>query len=147
MIEVKQIDRNAITYLVRNLKDFEKDKSIKKGLKAGGNVFQSGGKRRLRDSMKNPKGVTGNLLRSFKVRLKRNKLGVLTGFIKGENGGNHAHLVDRGTKKRPHPLTGTSGIMPANHFWINTEAQDSNKAINEVYMGIERAVNRLKNRR
>lgn len=153
MIEVKQIDRESITYLVRRLDDFEKDKAIRTGLKAGGNVFQLGGKRRLRSSMKNPKGVTGNLLRSFHVRVKRQKLGVIVGFKRSNKfmiigGGNHAHLVDRGTKKRYLKTRGNKyvGEMPANRFWSDTESQDGGKAVNEVYTGVERAVERIKNR-
>lgn len=148
MIEVKQIDREVITSLVNSLENFEKDKAIKEGLNSAGNTLKSGGISRLRQRMKSgSKGVTGNLQRSIIVKPKRNKPGVLTGFKRGEGGGNHAHLVDRGTKKRPHPLTGNSGIMPANHFWIDTEMQDGDKAINKVYEGVERAVERMKSRR
>ncbi len=153
MIEIKQIDRASITYLVRRLDDFEKDKAIRTGLKAGGNVFQSGGKRRLRGSIKSPKGVTGNLLSSFHVRVKRQKLGVLVGFRRSNKymiigGGNHAHIVDRGTKKRYLKTRGNKSVgeMPANRFWIDTEAQDGDVAISKVYEGIERAVNRITNR-
>lgn len=60
-------------------------------------------------------------------------------------GGNHAHFVDRGTKKRPHPITGTSGIMPAKHFWTDTEAIDGPKAISKIYEGVEKTVYRIKN--
>ncbi|MBF0759547.1 hypothetical protein IR148_00630 [Dysgonomonas mossii] len=154
MIEVKVIDREAITYLVNGLEDFEKDKAIKDGLKAGGNVIQSGGKRRLRSAMKKPGGVTGNLLRSFHVRPKRFKLGVLVGFRRSNKnmvigGGNHAHLVDMGTGKRYWKTRGRKyvGVMPANRFWSDTESQDGNQAINEVYSGVERAVDKIKNRR
>ena len=153
MIEIKHIDRESITYLVNRLDDFEKDKVIKQGLKAGGNVFKAGGKRRLRSSMKSSKGVTGNLLRSLHVKTKRQKLGVLVGFRRSNKnmisgGGNHEHLVDRGTKKRYWKIRGKKsvGIMPANRFWSDTESQDGNEAINKVYEGVERAVNRIANR-
>jgi len=158
MIEVKQIDRESITHLVQGLDDFEKDKSINQGLKAGGDVIKMEGKRNLRKVMRKPKGVTGNLLRSFHVRTKRHKLGVLIGFKRSNKnmiigGGNHAHLVDRGTDRRETkgykslPAGLDRGIMKPTHFWLDTEAQAGDKAIEEVYTGVERAINRIKNRR
>lgn len=141
MIEVKQIDRDAILYLVRELEEFEKNKAIKSGLKAGGNVFKKEGKRRLKERIKDH---TGNLKRSFQVRVKRNKAGVLTGF---NGGGRHSHFVDRGTKERRHPITGTSGEMPANYFWSDTESIDYPKAVDEIFAGVEKAVQRINDRK
>ena len=40
------------------------------------------------------KGVTGNLLNSFKFRIKKKNKGVLTGFKGGKGGGNHSWLID-----------------------------------------------------
>lgn len=146
--EIKLIDRDNVNYLIRNLEDFEKDKAVRGGLSSAGSVFLSGGKSRLKSRMKSgSKGVKGNLLRSFQVRVKKNKPGVLIGFKQGVGGGSHAHLVDKGTnerfwiKKRK-----STGRMPANRFWSDTEAQDYPKAMDKLYMGIEKAVNRINNR-
>lgn len=146
--QITPIDRNEILYLIRNLEDFEKDKAIREGLRDGGKVFAQGGKARLRRRMKSgSKGHTGNLLKSFTVRPKRSKPGVLVGFRQGINGGSHSHLVDRGTQKRFHKKNNKSvGRMPANRFWYDTEAQDGDKAIKRIYDGIERAVNKIGNR-
>lgn len=144
MIQVRQIDTDSINYLIQELEQFEKNSAIKKGLQAGGNLIQKEGKRRLKERIEDH---TGNLRRSFKVRVKRNKAGVLIGFIRGKNGGNHAHLVDRGTKKRKHPITGTSGVMPANYFWTDTENIDRPKAVNEIFAGVEKAVKQINNKR
>ncbi|MCI1681444.1 MAG: hypothetical protein LKI39_02685 [Bacteroides sp.] len=84
---------------------------------------------------------------SFKSLVYRRYPGALVGFYRGPGGGNHAHLVDRGTRKRPHPRTGTSGIMPGNHFWTETFEQDSGKAKDKVLIGIQGCVNRINNRR
>ncbi|MBF0577737.1 hypothetical protein [Dysgonomonas sp. GY617] len=149
VIEIKQIDRGTINYLVRNLDDFGKDKAIKKGLGDAGKVFEKGGKGRLKRSMKSgSRGVTGNLLRSFNVRVKKSKPGVLVGFKQGKDGGSHAHLVDMGTtdrywKTKSHKYVGK---VKANHFWTDTEEQDYPKALETLYDGIERAVNRINNR-
>lgn len=157
-IEIKHIDEGEVNYLVRNLENFEKDKAIKKGLGAAGKVFKVGGMDRLRRTMKaGSRGVTGNLLRSFIVKVKRNKLGVLTGFKQGKGGGSHAHLVDRGTterfwKTRKYKSKNGSykksvGEVKASHFWNDTESQDYPKAVDKLYNGIERAVDRINSRR
>ena len=147
-IEVKQIDRNAINYLVQNLQDFEKDKAVRGGLSSVGQVFAIGGKSRLKQRMKSSKGVTGNLLRSVNVRVKRFKPGVLIGFKQGKVGGSHAHLVDRGTNDRHWKTKSRKyvGRVVGNAFWTDTEAQDYPKAIDNLYLGIEKAVNRINNR-
>lgn len=141
MIEVKQIDRDAILYLVRELEEFEKNKAIKSGLKAGGTVLKVEGRKRLKQRLKSS---NGKLLNSFQVRVKRNKAGVLTGF---NGGGRHSHLVDRGTKLR-HTKSGTNrGKMPANYFWMDTENLDYTKAVDKIFAGVEKAVQRINDRK
>jgi len=148
-IEIKQIDRDAVNYLVRNLEDFEKDKAVRSGLSAAGNVFKSGGISRLKSRMKSgSRGFTGNLLRSFEVKVKKSKPGVLIGFRQGVGGGSHAHLVDRGTDNRfwKTKKRKSTGKVIGNAFWADTEAQDFPQAMDKLYMGIEKAVNRINNR-
>lgn len=149
-IEIRHINKSEVEYLVRNLQDFEKDKALKGGLQSAGKVFMTGGKSRLRRNMKSgSRGVTGNLLRSFQVKVKRNKPGVLIGFKQGKEGGSHAHLVDKGTDRRYWKTRKRKyvGRVIANHFWSDTEAQDYPKAMDNLYIGIEKAVNRISSRR
>lgn len=149
-IEIKHINEGEVNYLVRNLEDFEKDKALKGGLKSAGKVFVTGGKSRLKDRMKSgSRGVTGNLLRSFRVKVKKSKPGVLAGFEQGEGGGSHAHLVDQGTNERfwKTRKRKSVGKVKASYFWNDTETQDYLKAIDQLYDGIERAVHRINNRR
>lgn len=143
--------KNDVEYLVLNLEHFDRDKAIRSGLSSAANIYKSGGKSRLRQRLMNHAKTslghnTGNLMNSFKTRVYKAYPGALVGFYRGIGGGNHAHLVDRGTKRRRHPLTGTSGIMPANSFWTDTHDQDSNKAVDRLMAGVERAVNRINNR-
>lgn len=150
-IEIRHINRAEVDYLVRNLEDFEKDKAVKDGLLAAGKVFETGGKSRLKRSMKSgSRGVTGNLLKSFQVKVK-NKPGVLTGFKQGKDGGSHAHLVDRGTDERFYTTKKgkrkSTGKVIGNLFWSDTEAQDYPKAMDELYKGIEKGVNKISSRR
>lgn len=146
MIEIRHIDRQKIESLVSGLEGFEREKALKKGLSAAGNVIRSGGKARLRQRMKSgTKGVTGNLLKSSIVRVKRNKPGVLIGFKRGTGGGNHVHLVDKGTNPRLWKTRSrkSTGSAPANYFWTDTELQDTQKAVNSIYTGIDKAMTKI----
>lgn len=147
-MQVKLIDREAMVYLVDQLEQFEKDKAIKSGLRAAVNVFRIKGRSNLRSRLKPVSQrhgkPTNHLMNSFTTKVKRNKLGALAGFDKW---GAHSHLVDLGTKKRPHPITGTSGTMPANKFWSDAKESEESKAIDALRRGVERAVQRINGRR
>ena len=144
-MEVKLIDREAIIHLVDGLENFEKDKAIKSGLRSAVNVFRVRGRSNLRARLLYHGKPTNRLMNSFAIRVKRNKLGALSGFNSPE--GNHAHLVDRGTIRRIHPITGTSGVMPANHFWEDAINSEGKKALDTVYNGVEIAIQRIKDGR
>lgn len=147
LIQLRQINREEIEYLIRNLNDFDKDKAIKQGLRDSGKVFETGGKSRLKSRLKSgSKGVTGNLLKSFKTRVKRNKLGALIGFTKK---GSHAHLIDKGTNNRYWKTKKRKyvGKNTPNLFWTDTKELDYPKAMNKVYDGIEKAINKISSRR
>lgn len=144
MIEVRQIDKDSIDFLIRELTEFEKNKALKSGLNAAGQVLKVGGRQRLSQRLKGSKRATGHLLNSFQVRVKRNKAGVLTGF---NGGGRHSHLVDAGTKERFTKTGASRGKMPANRFWSDTNNQDYPKAISKVFEGIEKVVQRINEKR
>ena len=137
--ELRVIDREGILFLVQELREFEQDKAIKAGLRRGARRIVTAGKRNLRARMKKPQGVKGNLLKSFKVKVKRKKLGALAGF---DYMGAHSRWVDLGTKARR-----DRGIMPGNKFWSDTKESEEQNALNEVYKGVERAVQRINERR
>ena len=142
---------------VAELRDIDKDKAIRAGLRSAANFLSRQGQKRLsqrsyrtyvtRKGNLTKEGKTAlaahNLFNAFQVRVKRRSLGALVGF---NYRGHHAHLVDRGTTKRPHPITGTSGVMPANEFWTDTADQDWGKAMDMVQETIKRSVNRIKMR-
>lgn len=140
---------------VAELENIDKDKAIRSGLRSAGNYLMNEGKKRLAQrSYRSPKYIKDgrltkegksalaahNLFNAFKVRVKRKSLGALVGF---NYKGHHAHLVDMGTKERPHPITGTTGVMPANHFWNDTASQEWGTAMNIMQKTIERAVTRI----
>lgn len=150
MIQIRTIDRENIIYLVDRLETFEKDKAIKSGLRAAVNVFRVRGRSNLRSRLLHHGKQTGHLMNSFTTRVKRNKLGALAGFDRP--GGNHSHLVDAGTKVRT--TTGkksvragvSRGLMPANRFWGDAKVSEEKKAMDALYAGIERAVQRINDR-
>jgi hypothetical protein len=144
MIEIKQIDRENIQYLVDNLEDFEKDKAIKSGLRSAVNVFRVKGRANLRSRLLYHGKQTNHLMNSFTNRVKRNKLGALAGFDRP--GGNHSHLVDSGTKVRRTKSGANRGIMPANRFWSDTKVSEEGRAMSALYQGVQRAVQRINNR-
>ena len=84
-------------------------------------------------------------MNSFTNRVKRNKLGALAGFDRP--GGNHSHLVDRGTKRRYTKSGAYRGIMPGNRFWTDTEKTEEARALQAVYEGTQKAVQRINSRR
>ena len=81
---------------------------------------------------------TGNLASSFRLKLKREKLGVLVGF---NSYGSHAHLIDRGTVERTTNSGANRGKIIGNRFFDDAIADNENTAINKVYSGIERYLN------
>lgn len=145
MIQVSLTDRENIQYLVRNLEDFEKDKAIKSGLRAASNVFRVKGRSNLRSRLLHHGKQTNHLMNSFTTKVKRNKLGALAGFDRP--GGNHAHLVDRGTKRRYTKDGRNRGVMPSNRFWSDAQETEENKAMQAIYQGIQKVVQRINERR
>lgn len=153
LIEVTIINKQALDALTAGLSGIDKDSAIKSGLSKGGEIIKRGGMERLKNRMRaGPGGKTGNLLRSFTVRVKRNKPGVLAGFKKGKKGGNHSHLVDLGTveRMRKHKSRkrggkgGRTGAATPNYFWNDTNDLDKEKAMVEIRTGIAEFVEKVK---
>lgn len=154
-IDITIINQQVLESLTAGLSGIDKDSAIKSGLSKGGEVIKKGGIQRLKSRMRaGPGGKTGNLLCSFMVRVKRNKPGVLAGFKKGKNGGNHSHLVDLGTveRMRKHKSRkrggkgGRTGAATPNYFWNDTNDLDKSKAMSEIRMGIVEFVEKVKSK-
>lgn len=148
-IGAKIIGIERINQLVADLQEIDKNKAIKAGLRKGAMVFIRLGRSTLRS--RNNKH-TGNLMKSFRVRVKKRSLGSLAGFSMNysrmsEDGyGSHSWLVDRGTVQRKTTGKGSvpaglnRGIMPASYFWTDTKEQGSSEAIRAIEQGIHDAV-------
>lgn len=71
----------------------------------------------VRDIRKNTPKETGNLKASIGRRMKSYPSGIIVAVLGARwPKGAHGHLLEFGTTQRPHPITGTSGIMPARPF-------------------------------
>lgn len=132
------IDYNRVYEAISSLKDVEKDKVIKEGLRNATRLFVTAGKRNL--TARSKKTGKGNLIKYFRNKLKKYKLGALAGFSQK---GRHSHLVDLGTVKRTTKKGQNRGTMPANKFWTDAIQANENKAIERVYEGIERGIHKL----
>lgn len=127
--------------LVNDLKEVDQNKAIRRGLKKGADVFKRAGRRNL--SQRNNE-YTGNLRGSIIAKVSRKGLSAYSGFNRspkvtekqGIPQGNHAHLVDRGTKKRYTKKGYYRGIMPASYFWTDARRDEEDKATKAVFDGV-----------
>lgn len=152
MLTVRVDGVERVLHVLDDLRDIDKDRAVKSGLRSAGSVFKSAGMKNLRPrllgasakrGLYRSKGRTpGNLLSSFVVRVKKRKPGVLTGFTAK---GAHAHLVDSGTGHRYYKGM-SRGIMPANRFWRDTKTQNEGKAADALYISVKKAVERINNK-
>ena len=146
-VEIKNIER--VYALVDELKGVDRNRAIRSGMIQGAKVFTRLGRKNLR--ARNDEH-TGNLLQSMRWKSARNSLAVYAGFersykfeaLKGV--GNHAHLVDRGTKDRYTKKGYYRGKMPASYFWTDTRNEGGGEAMRSIEKGIINMVENLKMR-
>lgn len=141
-IQATLINFEKIMKSINGLSDIDKNKVIKQGLRKAGNVFIRIGKNELKSKLKGT--GKGNLLKSFRNKVKKNKLGVITGF---SNTGHHAHLIDRGTTERYTKSGYYKGRVRGNLFWSNAINTGKSEAINNVLNGIEEGIQKIMIRR
>ncbi len=151
-LEIELLNLPSLVNTLNRLGSLAQTKEVSEGLKKSAQYLIRKGKLKLKQRMKSgTKGVTGNLLRSFRFRIKSENRGVLVGFKYGKNGGNHAHLVSEGTTDRYTSKGYFRGKVLrkqgfGNKFWSDTRKQDSNSALRLTMTQIQQAINRLKSR-
>lgn len=135
------------------MEDIDKSKVILKTLQRGAGLITRRGKANLQMSG-NQK--TGNLKRSIRRKLVKKTLSAYAGFKKGKGGGNHAHLVDRGTVKRwtrkGYYRGSVSKDNPKNGnlFWTEAVESKGQQAMDQtlyvIYKELEKKFNKLNSR-
>ena len=152
-VELELLNLPKVIKVLQEVQHFpEVEKGTKDALRDGARYLLRKGRTRLRQRMKSgTKGVTGNLLRSFKYTIKKKNRGLLAGFKGGKGGGNHSWLIDKGTKDRytrkgyfrgrVHRKTGIG-----NKFWTDTRKSESNNAMRIVLVKLQETVNNIRNR-
>lgn len=135
--------------------DVDTTPAVQRGLREGANTLKNAGKTSLATRNKEK---TGNLRRSFTIKVtRRKKIGTnyaMSGFKRStknnkNGGGNHAHLIDRGTDKR-YTLKGAyrgsiSKGSPnvGSSFWTDTVETEGPRAMNRLVNVIESELRKL----
>lgn len=120
-------------------KDASLNKALKKGYRKAGAFLIRTGRKKERASINANKSKwpkvkhSGNLLSSFRLKVKRSGLGMLVGF---NDRGKHSWLVDHGHGgKRSH-----NGWTEGSHFWETTRANEAKEAQGMIVDAVKEAV-------
>lgn len=144
-------DWNYLKSIVSGLDEIDGNQVILNSLSKGMQLINNQGKANLAVSNKTK---TGNLKQSIRRRQVKKKMSVYGGFGKG---GNHAHLVDRGTKDRYTKkgyYRGSVSRRKPNHgtlFW--TKAVESKgplmmeKTLKVIYKEMDKIIRRNKRKK
>lgn len=119
---------------------------IRKPLRAGAKVVLAEAKRNA------PRGVTGNLRRSLKVRAGKRKKGIISmrvttseGWFKGDEF--YAGFVEFGTKERRHRSGRSVGAVTARKFvrkaYLATKDRVSTQLKSDIFRNINTAIREL----
>lgn len=143
-IEIELINLETVKDAIQELGDsVTQHKTVDAALKIGARYLMNRGRLKLRQRMKNRKGVSGNLLKSFSYRIKKRKFGALVGF---KQTGKHAHLVSQGTRKRYTRKSQYRGFVVGNAFWEDTREKETPRAMVLILNQIKASINNIKNR-
>ena len=136
--------------------DLDTSPAVQKGLREGANLMKEAGKANLASRNK---VHTGNLKRSFKIKVtRRKKIGnnyALSGFKRGKGGGNHSFLVSRGTTNRytksaytdklgrKYPPHIYRGAARGSRFWDDAVQTEGPRALNRLVDIIENELKKM----
>ena len=134
MLTVQIIDINRVSLAISELKDIDESKVIKSGLRQATKFLVNKGKANIKVKK------SGNLYNSMTNKVKRRKLGALAGF---NALGRHAHLIDSGTTKRYTSKGFYRGQVTGNNFWTQAVSTNGTQALEILYDGIEKAVDKI----
>lgn len=153
--ELDEKDYQSMMAILKGMDDVDKAKAIQYALKEGMQIIVSEGKHNL--SSRN--GVkTGNLKKSFAIKVNKKKAYSLGGFRRSsrkENiaGGNHSYLVDRGTDERWTKKGAYRGSVSRGNpkhgsmYWTDAVNSQGEHALNRLMDAIWEALEDIKNRK
>ena len=141
-ITVETQGSEAIVRSLTTLQQVSGRREVRRALSKAGQLIATDARGKLGARLKGT--GRGRLIRSITSRVKKRKPGALAGFIRSTRmvqygvAGNHAHLVDRGTKERA-----GRGKMPANRFWTDAVADRGDDALHLVEAGVKAAMDKI----
>lgn len=146
MLKVDLQTQQAVQYLIQNLETFERNKALREGLRDAAKIFEREGRSNLLSAAT---GIaTGEMLRGINSRVRVSRKAsepTVVGFRRPR--GNLAHLVDLGSKPRYYETKNGKkkyvGRMPANYFFTDARTEGEKPAMDAIYDGIQRAIDRI----
>lgn len=146
LFEINKQQMEALQNAVKGLNEIDGNRAIL-------NSFSKGIQKITREGRANilSKGhkQSGNLLKSVKIKRVKKWMSVYGGFRKGKGGGNHAHLIDRGTAKRATKKGQNRGTVmkggpyTGTRFWTKPVEKNGPRIIDNALTVIYKEVNRI----
>ena len=146
-IELSKSDVAAVNRWLSELDKVDQSNTVQYALKQGALVIQNAGKANL--AVRN-KTHTGNLKKSFSIKVVKKKAYALSGFKRPA--GAHAHLIDRGTDKRYTKKGAYRGSVSKGNpnsgslFWTQAVTANGGRALNTLMNAIYDALEEINRR-
>lgn len=131
-LELKQEDMAKLKSIIKHFGEIDGNKAVMASLSKGMGIIVKKGKSNLHNVKK------GNLKKSLRRKQVKKWSSVYGGFRRGKGGGNHAHLIDRGTDKRytkKNKYRGSvfkKGTYTGNRFWTKAVMSEAPKAMEKT---------------
>ena len=146
-IELDKKDYDRIQKWLSDLSEADQKSVVQNALRTGARALQAAGKSNLsiRNHVK-----TGNLKKSFGMKVVKKKNYALSGFRRP--GGAHSHLIDRGTKKRWTRNGAYRGSISkgtpntGSMFWTDAVKTEGPVALNKVMDAIYKSLEEITKR-
>lgn len=146
-IELSKRDVILVNKWLANMEKVDQKNTIQTALREGAKLIMDAGKSNL--AMRN-KTKTGNLKRSFRIKVVKKKAYALSGFKRP--GGNHSYLIDRGTDKRYTKKGWYRGSISKSSpnkgslYWTDAVEANGGRALDKLMSAIYTALSQINNR-
>lgn len=146
-IELSKRDVLAVNKWLDNMDKVDQKNTIQTALRQGAQMLVDAGKANLASRNKEK---TGNLKRSFRIKVVKKKAYALSGFKRPA--GNHSYLIDRGTNKRYTSKGWYRGSVSKGSpnrgslYWTDAVQTNGGKALDRLMSAIYTALNQINNR-